>query len=593
MDLLVRKSRERTLRTGGSMPVSSASACLAWRVWPGLRATTAAHIHLPAPDLACRVARDVNERRNPQDAALWADLGMYRACLSTLSQSADPSSRLSSSMAPMRNELPQRQADRSGSPRYSNTDIMCPAPISPVCEKSCERPRGAQESAHFVDRQCWAWSSTRPVRARNGELSGVCFCPGFGPACLGLSWGNAVDASAAATIASVVIAVLALAFGFIQYSQRRRQQLLIDLQGDKEAVAAVATRIRNGRMPWRKRNRSELLEAMCLAAVFERSGRSRSLVYAALTKAMAREEYREDIISNVEDISAVITRNSPYTDLARAQRRLFALRAALSMNDDLRIRVQRIDAYLSQPKDAEKFDERCEDEIHRWGAFKKVLEQRKSIVLVCPRLRAGDFRRCPTIALDFHRTARPSTQPAPEGPVPIQPAPEGPVPMQPAPEGPGSAIAHIQLNPLPPSKRETFQLTELGQQVHSAKYDKNIENLNLIADELVKVITNHIAYDKIDVIAVVPGDFSDRLGQEVARKTFKQCVHINRIGPKLELTDSNSVKGKYVILLDDVYRTGDTMRSAAEVLRTRGALQVFGLTATCTVSAIAPHCGHH
>ena len=38
--------------------------------------------------------------------------------------------------------------------------------------------------------------------------------------------------------------------------------------------------------------------------------------------------------------------------------------------------------------------------------------------------------------------------------------------MQPAPEGPGSAIAHIQLNPLPPSKRETFQLTELGQQVH-------------------------------------------------------------------------------------------------------------------------------
>ena len=223
-----------------------------------------------------------------------------------------------------------------------------------------------------------------------------------------------MDASAAATIASVVIAVLALAFGFIQYSQRRRQQLLIDLQGDKEAVAAVATRIRNGRMPWRKRNRSELLEAMCLAAVFERSGRSRSLVYAALTKAMARRISRRHHLQRGR-ISAVITRNSPYTDLARAQRRLFALRAALSMNDDLRIRVQRIDAYLSQPKDAEKFDERCEDEIHRWGAFKKVLEQRKSIVLVCPRLRAGDFRRCPTIALDFHRTARPSTQPAPEG----------------------------------------------------------------------------------------------------------------------------------------------------------------------------------
>jgi len=399
-----------------------------------------------------------------------------------------------------------------------------------------------------------------------------------------------VDASAAAAVASATIAILALAFGFIQYFQRRRQRLLIDLQGGKEAVAAVATRIRNGKLPWRKRNRSELLEAMCLAAVFERSGRSRSLVYAALTEAMAREKHRKDIISNVEDISAVITRNSPYTDLARAQRRLFALRAALSINDDLRIRVQRIDAYLSQPEDTKKFDKRCEDEIHRWGAFKKVLEQRKSIVLVCPKLRPGDAGRCPTMALDFHKTSRQSTQPAPEGPVSTQLTLEGP----------GDAMVHIQLNQLS-SKGEGFQLTELGQQVHSAKYDQNIANLNLIANELAKVICNHITYANINVIAVVPGtehDFSDRLGKEVARKTSKQCVLINRrtdvgAGPKFALTDSNSVKRKDVILLDDVYRTGDTMRSAAEVLRNEGALQVFGLTATCTVSAIAPHCCHH
>ena len=117
-----------------------------------------------------------------------------------------------------------------------------------------------------------------------------------------------MDASAAAAVASAVFAVIALAFGFYQYRERRRQQLLIDLQGDSETVAAVATRVRHGELPWRTRDRRELLEAMCLATVFERSGRSRSLLYAALAKAMAREEYRAEIISNVEDISRVITR---------------------------------------------------------------------------------------------------------------------------------------------------------------------------------------------------------------------------------------------------------------------------------------------
>jgi hypothetical protein len=430
------------------------------------------------------------------------------------------------------------------------------------------------ETAQFVDRQRWAAA----VWARNGELERAYALSRVETPCPPRR-GDPVDASTAAATASAVIAVLALGFGFIQYRERRRQQLLIDLQGGKEAVAAVATRVRHGELPWRQQHRRELLEAMCLTAVFERSGRSRSLIYAALVKAMIREESRKEIISSVEDISAIITRNSPYTDLARARRLLFALRAALSMNDDLRIRVERIDAYLSQPDDTAKFDKRCTDEIHTWGVLKKVLEQRKSVVLVCPRPTAdGDTLGCPTIALDFHKTAR--------------------ILKQHAPGVSGSAIAHSQ-SQLPISRDERFRLTELGQRLRSAKYGQSIADLNLIADELAKVIANHLIYTNIYVIVVVPGrehDFSDQLGKEVARRASKLCVPIIRsdvnVG-SLVLIDSSSVKGRDVILLDDVYRTGDTLRDAAQVVRRAGARQVFGLTATSTVSAIAPHCGNH
>ena len=54
------------------------------------------------------------------------------------------------------------------------------------------------------------------------------------------------------------------------------------------------------------------------------------------------------------------------------------------------------------------------------------------------------------------------------------------------------------------------------------------------------------------------------------------------------LADPGLVKDREIILVDDVYRTGDTMRDAAQVLRRAGARQVLGLTVTCTVSAIIP-----
>src|SRR4051794_36848130 len=76
-----------------------------------------------------------------------------------------------------------------------------------------------------------------------------------------------------------VITLVSLAFGVYQYAVGRRRESLAEIiQGEKETAAAAAVRIRgSAREP-----RREELEALCIASVFERSGRTRSLIHGAL-----------------------------------------------------------------------------------------------------------------------------------------------------------------------------------------------------------------------------------------------------------------------------------------------------------------------
>lgn len=386
-----------------------------------------------------------------------------------------------------------------------------------------------------------------------------------------------MDTAAAATVAASTIAGSALGFGIIQYNERRRQQLLTDLYGGKEAAAAIATRVRQGRFPRWKRNRDELLRAMCLAAVFGESRQSRSLLYDALAKAMATEEYRKQITSNVEDMHIIIARNGPYVDLARARHQLFALRAALSIDDDLRMRVERADIYSPQVDDMMTLDERCTDEAHRWGALREVLRRRDSLVVVCPKPgRDGSVPGCAALALDFHKVAGISER------VPAA--------------VPAGEIGPSQSGRLPLPAGERFLLTELAKRLHRAKYQRSVEDIRSIASELADIIASHATYEKAEIIAVVSGrkhDCSVQLGTEVASLAAKMCVTLAKqeecdAESRFMLIEPGLVKGRKVILIDDVYRTGDTLRDAAQVLRRAGARQVLGLTVTCAVSAIVP-----
>lgn len=384
-----------------------------------------------------------------------------------------------------------------------------------------------------------------------------------------------MDTATVARVATRTIAVSALGFGLFQYHERRRQQLLADLHGGKgEAATAIASRFSHRRFPHLRRNRSESLEAMCLATVFGESGQSRSLLYAALTKAMAIDEYRKQIKSTVADIQAIIARNSPYTDLAQARHRLFALSAVLNVDDDLRMRVERADIYLEQVDDMMTPDGRCTHEAHRWGVLKEVLRQRESVVVVCPRLgRDGSLAGCAALALDFHKVAQMT----------------GRVPGA----APGAGTEAVRY-PVPTGER--FLLTESAKRLHRAKYRRNATDVSSIARELAGIIASHPAYKKAEIIAVVSGrshDCSVRLGTEVAHLAAKTCITLTMqkeydAESKFMLTEPDLVRDRVVILIDDVYRTGDTLRDAARVLRSAGARQILGLTVTCTVSAIIP-----
>ena len=377
--------------------------------------------------------------------------------------------------------------------------------------------------------------------------------------------------------AGPAVAAVALVFGAYQYLGRRRQQLLIDLQGGKEAVASAAARVRNGDVPRRfpkgrsTRQRRELFEALCLAAVFESSGRSRSLIYDAMSSVMRNERYRGEIDSIVKRLSMIVGRNSAFTNLNTALRRVEILRAALGLDGDIRIRISKFDNVNDDPGGQHVIDWRLPKvDALQPAALRPVVEQLSNVVIVAPQMHSEIS--C-TISLDYHRYAW----------------------------APDSAVR------IPPVTTETGHLVISGKYGRKEPQDRvGPDAVNVLANKLAMVVKLNPAYSGASAIAIVPGssrDFSNRLGAQVAKLTGVRSVLLQR-SPK-ESGNSNAseatqmlfnapspVKG-CVIVLDDVYRTGKTLDLAATALKESGAQQVLGLTATCTISPIVDNlCGH-
>ncbi len=147
--------------------------------------------------------------------------------------------------------------------------------------------------------------------------------------------------------------------------------------------------------------------------------------------------------------------------------------------------------------------------------------------------------------------------------------------------------------------------TPIGELVYRGKYYTAGTSRNQARTDLVDVFANffrrHPLYRDGDVIVTVPGhkadgqSFGEKLAAAVAQKVDKPLVQtVCTSGPRPPAKEGGSaadatfeipttLHGQDVIVLDDVCRSGSSMRKAALAARQSGAARVFGLSAVRTM----------
>lgn len=143
--------------------------------------------------------------------------------------------------------------------------------------------------------------------------------------------------------------------------------------------------------------------------------------------------------------------------------------------------------------------------------------------------------------------------------------------------------------------------TVLGQLEHDAKELRNSRAITQLALTMSDFCVNHPNYLSGDTICAIPQNPSEKfhlptiLVERVANDTTKEngTSYIRkkadtakaqglRVDEKIKplqsvLTINNGVKGKRIILIDDLYQSGSTMWTVAKALKQQGAKKVFGL----------------
>jgi hypothetical protein len=133
-------------------------------------------------------------------------------------------------------------------------------------------------------------------------------------------------------IAGIAAAISLIALGVTVWnlSVARHEAQVNALQGEKEAVSFVALQVSQRRIILRSRTRrKEMLQALCLAAVYEKSGRSRVMIYDALEQIL--RTHAQDVHDAVRSIEDRFKRFEDITDLDTAFKRLDELKAAVEL----------------------------------------------------------------------------------------------------------------------------------------------------------------------------------------------------------------------------------------------------------------------
>jgi hypothetical protein len=142
--------------------------------------------------------------------------------------------------------------------------------------------------------------------------------------------------------------------------------------------------------------------------------------------------------------------------------------------------------------------------------------------------------------------------------------------------------------------------THVGELVHGAKYAGSVPHGQRLAAEMAQVIAQHPDLSQAEVVVSVPSHspqhFSERLAKAVANvrklplaeltdnaaEPVKDTPPDERAAPEFAI-DPARVKGRSVVLIDDVCRTGESLRTAAAFLDSVGASSVSALVAVRTM----------
>lgn len=150
----------------------------------------------------------------------------------------------------------------------------------------------------------------------------------------------------------------------------------------------------------------------------------------------------------------------------------------------------------------------------------------------------------------------------------------------------------------------TLERTEVGELVYRAKYwtgnpTARSEAGKEVCDRLADVIRRHPLYSAAGLIVAVPSTrtgLSELLAEAVAQRVQKPWVTaVETTGSAWENKDgtdgvtpkqyrvTDKVFGTDVIVVDDLYRSGQSMRGVAAAVKARQAFSIYGLAATRTL----------
>lgn len=148
--------------------------------------------------------------------------------------------------------------------------------------------------------------------------------------------------------------------------------------------------------------------------------------------------------------------------------------------------------------------------------------------------------------------------------------------------------------------------TAAGAMVNAAKYWGNDAALGDLVNALAKVVAQHKIYGAVDYLSSVPGhnttetSFGERLAAALAVRLGKPLIspraaHAMRpaakerdnLGQTLTLENEFAfgaeVSGRVVLIVDDVYRTGQTMDAVAKAAKEAGAVAALGIAGAKTL----------